>query len=57
MSTGHTVASRAKTDDPIEKPFFGGEETCVYPRNHVLDKSHVDATWRIRLNEPCAERP
>jgi len=26
----------------------------VGPRNHVLDGVHIGATWRIRLNRPCA---
>ena len=25
----------------------------VGPRHHILDGVHIDATWRIRLNDPC----
>ena len=24
------------------------------PSKHVLDEGHIGATWRIRLNHPCA---
>jgi len=24
------------------------------PKNHVLDGLHLDATWLLRLNDPCA---
>ena len=26
------------------------------PRNRVLDQVHIDATWRIRLNDPRSAR-
>jgi len=28
--------------------------TWVGPRKHVFDGMHIGATWRIRLNHPCA---
>jgi len=37
---------------PIEMPF--GTSTLVGPRNHVLNGADVGATWRIRVNRPCA---
>jgi len=36
----------------MEMPF--GLWTRVGPRKHVLDGVHIVATWRIRLNRPCA---
>jgi len=38
--------------EPIEMPF--GVWTRVGPRKHMLDGVHIGATWRIRLNRPCA---
>ena len=38
--------------EPIEMLF--GVWTRVGPRKHVLDGVHIDATWRIQLNRPCA---
>ena len=29
-------------------------QTCAGPTNHVLGKVHISASWRIRLNDPCA---
>jgi len=29
-------------------------ETWVVPRKNVLGGVHIDATWRIPLNRPCA---
>jgi len=47
-----TIVSPAKTAERIEMPF--GVWTQVNPRNNVVDGAHIDATWRIRLNRPCA---
>jgi len=30
-------------------------EMLSRPRHRVLDGKHIGATWRIRLNDPCAE--
>jgi len=46
------AVSPAKTAEPIELLFE--VLTRVDPRNHVLDRVHVSATWRIRLNSPCS---
>jgi len=43
-----TIASPAKTAEPIDM-LFG-----MWTRKHVLDGVHTGATWRIRLNRPCA---
>jgi len=52
LSVGHTTTvSHCKTDEPIELPFGG---TRVGPRNRVLNWVYIGATWRIRLNDPCA---
>jgi len=31
-----------------------GMLTRVGLRNHVTDKIHMDATWRVRLSDPCS---
>jgi len=51
VSIGHQHEPR-RTDEPIQMMF--GIRTHVGTRNHVLDGTHVDATWRIRWNDPCA---
>jgi len=51
----HSVATPAKTAEPIEMPF--GLWTRVGQRQHVLHGVHIDATWRIRLNRPCSDWP
>jgi len=47
-----TTVSTAKTTEPIEMTF--GMRTRVDPRNYMLDWVYIGATWRIRLNRPCA---
>ena len=42
----------AKTTVMIEMQF--GMLSDVGQGNHVLDGVHIDATWRIRLDRPCA---
>jgi len=42
----------AKTAEPIEMPF--GVSTRVGRRKQVVDGVCIGATWRIRLNHPCA---
>ena len=42
----------AKMTEQIEMPF--GLWTQVDPKKNVLDGVHIGATWRIRLNHPCA---
>jgi len=44
-----SAVSSVKTVKPIEMPF--GVWTWVGLRNHGV---HIGATWRIRLNRPCA---
>jgi len=46
------VVYPANTAELIEMPF--GMWTQVGPRKHILDEVHISATWRIRLNRPCA---
>jgi len=46
------VVSPAKMAEAIDMPF--GMWTRVDPRKHALDGVHIDATWRIRVNRPCA---
>jgi len=46
------LTSPAKTAEPIEMPF--GMWTWVDGSKHVLDGVHIGASWRIRLNRPCA---
>jgi len=41
-----------KMTEPIEMSF--GLRTRMGPRQHVLHEVHIGATWRIRLNRPCA---
>jgi len=42
-----------KTAELIEMPF--GMLSRVDPKMHVLEGAgHIGATWRIRLNRPCA---
>jgi len=48
---GLSAVSCVKTVEPIEVPF--GIWTRVGPRKHVLEVN-VGASWRIRLNRPCA---
>jgi len=45
----HELCKKAET---VEMPF--GMLSLVDPRNHVSDWVHIGATWRIRLNLPCA---
>jgi len=40
--------SCAKIAEPMDMQLGMG------PRKHVLDGEHVGATWRMRLNRPCA---
>ena len=47
-----TLVSPAKTAELIEMSF--GMWTRLRPRKHVLDGVYIGATWRIRLNRPCA---
>ena len=47
-----TAVSPAKTAEPIEMPFELW--TWVRRRKHVLHGGHIDTTWWIRLNRPCA---
>jgi len=47
-----TAVSRAKMAEPIEMPFRLWTREGL--RKHVLDGVHSGATWRIRLNRPCA---
>ena len=47
-----TIVSPAKTAEPIEMPF--GAWTMMGPRKRASDGVHIGATWRIRLNRPCA---
>ena len=46
------IMSPAKTAEPIEMPF--GMWTWVDRSKRVLDGAHIAASWRIRLNRPCA---
>ena len=43
----------AKMAQPIEIPF--PDRLVLGPRNRALDGTHIDATRRIRLNDPNAE--
>ena len=45
-----TIVSPVKADEPIEVYSLAG----LGPWNYVLDGVHIGATWRIRLNHPCA---
>jgi len=50
-----TIVNPAKSAEPIEMSFGDTESGRVGPGNHVLGGVHIDATWRIRLNRPCAD--
>jgi len=47
----HSGVSYAKTAEPIEMPFYG---LAGGPKEACVTWGHVGATWRIRLNRPCA---
>jgi len=47
-----SVVSHAKIAEPTENPFEMW--TPVEPRKGTLDGVYIGATWRIRLNWPCA---
>jgi len=47
-----TSASLAEMAEPFEMPFEMW--TCVGPKNHVLDRVHIGATWRVRFNDSCS---
>jgi len=47
-----SAVSCTKTAGPIRMPFRIWIR--VGPRKHVVDGVHIGATWRIRLNRPCA---
>jgi len=50
LSAGKT-ASTAKAAEPIEISFEGGR--LVWAQETIIKKGqHIDATWRIRLNDP-----
>jgi len=48
---GLCVMSCAEMAEPM---LFGMWTDSVGPRKHVLDGMHIGATWRMRLNRPCA---
>jgi len=50
--SGVSAVNWAKMTELIKILF--GLWTQVGPRKHVLDGVHIGATWRIRLNRPCA---
>jgi len=47
-----SAVSCAETAVPVEMKFVTLSQ--VGPGNHVLDGVHIGASWRIRLNRPCA---
>jgi len=47
-----TLTSPANKAEPIDMPF--GIWTPEGPRKHVVDGMHIDDTWRILVNRPCA---
>jgi len=49
LSVSHDREPCKKTAEPIE-----GIWTRAGWRKHALDRVHTGATWRIRLNRPCA---
>jgi len=49
---GRYAISCANTAEPITMSFWMW--TRVGPNKHASDVGHVGATWRIRLNRPCA---
>ena len=48
-----TIVSPAKTAEPIAIP-LGCESSGPNEPCRLLDGVHIGATWRIRLNRPCA---
>jgi len=47
-----SAVSCAKTAEPIKMPF--GLRILVGPRSMCYTEVNIGATWRIRLNRPCA---
>jgi len=48
----HSAVSCAKMAERIQMPF--GLWSRVGRRKHVLHGEHIDTTWQIQLNHPCA---
>ena len=46
-----TLVDRAEMDEPSEMPFR--DQTQVGAWNNVFYGIHMDATWRIHLNDLC----
>jgi len=51
---GRSGVSCAKTAEPIKMLFGVWTRVSSSSMKQVLDGGHIDATWRIRFNRPCA---